>query len=292
MSTATKGSLIIIGGHEDKEGDCTILREVARRAGKSGRIVLMTVATELPEEVGQEYRAIFKQLGVERVDVLDIRTRAQAYDEATVQKLADTPVIFFTGGDQLRLTSQLGDSPVYRCMQESHRRGGTIVGTSAGAAAMPETMLNGGKSDKSLGISALTMAPGLGLLPSVVIDSHFAERGRMGRLLEQSHKIRATLASVSTKIQPLWLNRASISIASAQRRCTLSMGAVFRTPAYPTRMPKESSVSMMCACMCLAPAIGSIWNSGGLFANQSRIDRYSSTPRLHKNPAGACIVIV
>lgn len=183
MSTATKGSLIIIGGHEDKEGDCTILREVARRAGKSGRIVLMTVATELPEEVGQEYQAIFKQLGVERVDVLDIRTRAQAYDEATVQKLADTPVIFFTGGDQLRLTSQLGDSPVYRCMQESHRRGGTIVGTSAGAAAMPETMLNGGESDKSLGISALTMAPGLGLLPSVVIDSHFAERGRMGRLL-------------------------------------------------------------------------------------------------------------
>jgi len=92
-------------------------------------------------------------------------------------------VIFFTGGDQLRITSQIGDSPLFRCMQEIYHKGATIAGTSAGAAAMPETMLIAGASDESNRISALEMAPGLAFMQGVVIDSHFAERGRMGRLL-------------------------------------------------------------------------------------------------------------
>lgn len=184
MSNTPRGTLIIIGGHEDKEDDCAILAEVARRAhGQGGRLVVVTVATQSPEEVAAEYQEVFTRLGVKHVDALDIRTREQAYDEKEVQKIADASVIFFTGGDQLRITSQIGDSKVFRCMHEIYRRGGTIVGTSAGAAAMPETMLIGGSSDQSFRISALEMAPGLALLPNVVIDSHFAERGRMGRLL-------------------------------------------------------------------------------------------------------------
>lgn len=184
MSDTPKGSLIIIGGHEDKAGDRDILHEVARRArGKQGGLVIVTVATEQPAEVGKEYQAIFRKLGVETIEVLDIRTREHAYDEENVGKLRDAAVIFFTGGDQLRLTSQIGDSLVFRCMQEIYRRGGTIVGTSAGAAALPETMLIGGPGDESHRISALSMAPGLALIHNVVIDSHFAERGRMGRLL-------------------------------------------------------------------------------------------------------------
>lgn len=184
MGTKADGTLIIIGGHEDKDGDCTILKEVAQRAGgKDGRIVIVTVATQEPEAVADEYRKLFTTLGVRHVDTLDIRTRDQAHDEANIQKLAGAPVIFFTGGDQLRITSQIGDSPVFRCLQEIHRKGGTIVGTSAGAAAMPETMIVGGASDASPGISMLSMAPGLALIGQVVIDSHFAERGRMGRLL-------------------------------------------------------------------------------------------------------------
>jgi|GEM_PF-6906970 len=105
------------------------------------------------------------------------------YDDALVRKLANAAVVFFTGDDQLRITRQMGDSQLFRCMQELYQKGATIVGTSAGAAAMPETMLVGGESDKSHGTSTLSMAPGLGLLPDVVVDSHFAERGRMGRLL-------------------------------------------------------------------------------------------------------------
>ncbi len=184
MRTKPKGTLIIIGGHEDKEGDREILTEVARRAdGKNGRLVVVTAATSMPEEVADEYHAVFTDLGVKQIEILDIRTREEALAEGNVQKLANASVVFFTGGDQLRITSQIGDSLVYRCMKEIYERGGTIVGTSAGAAAMPETMLIGGESDKSYTISALSMAPGLGLLPDVVVDSHFAERGRMGRLL-------------------------------------------------------------------------------------------------------------
>jgi cyanophycinase len=184
MSNTPKGRLIIIGGHEDKEGERTILKAVAQRArGEHGRLVIVTVASNQPEELGHEYRALFKDLGVGDVDVVDIRTRDEAADERYIQKIAGAKVIFFTGGDQLRITSQIGDSPVFRCMQELYRKGATIAGTSAGAAAMPETMLIAGASDKSNRISALEMAPGLAFMSGVVIDSHFAERGRMGRLL-------------------------------------------------------------------------------------------------------------
>jgi cyanophycinase len=179
-----KGSLIIIGGHEDKDGDATILNEVSRRANEGkGGLVIVSVASNVPKEMDGEYIATFKRLGVDHVAALDLRTRADAHDPKNVETLVKASVVFFTGGDQLRITSQIGDSPVYRCMYDLHLNGGTIVGTSAGAAAMSETMLIAGPSDESNRISALDMAPGLGLIQGVVIDSHFAERGRMGRLL-------------------------------------------------------------------------------------------------------------
>lgn len=184
MSGTPKGRLIIIGGHEQKQGEETILNAVAQRArGEQGRLAIVTVASNEPEELGREYRAVFSDLGVGQVDVVDIRTREEAADEQRIQKIASAKVVFFTGGDQLRITSQIGDSPLFRCMQEIYRKGATIAGTSAGAAAMPETMLIAGANDTSNSISALEMAPGLAFLSGVVIDSHFAERGRMGRLL-------------------------------------------------------------------------------------------------------------
>jgi cyanophycinase len=182
MSDNPKGDLIIIGGHEDKKGECVILKEVARRT-HGRRLVIITVATQEPHKVGQEYTKLFKRLGVRHVDVLDVRTRDDAIAEASLEKIDAAAVIFFTGGDQLRLTSQIGDSPVFQCMHKLYHKGATIVGTSAGAAAMPETMLVDGPNDASSAISALAMAPGLGFLSGVVIDSHFAERGRMSRLL-------------------------------------------------------------------------------------------------------------
>lgn len=185
MNRTPKGSLIIIGGHEakDTEGELAILREVAARAKRGNRrLALVTVATSLPEAVAAEYAGIFKSLGV-ATDVVDIRIREEAFDERRVETIKKAAVVFFTGGDQLRISSQIGDSPVFQCMRDLYVNGGTLVGTSAGAAAMSATMLVSGNGDESSKISALEMAPGLAFLNDAVVDSHFAERGRIGRLL-------------------------------------------------------------------------------------------------------------
>src|SRR3712207_1437773 len=121
MRTKPKGSLIVIGGHEDKDstGEREILTEVANRAkGQRGHLVIVTVATQFPKEVAAEYTAVFSGLGVKSVDVFDIRSRDEAYAEASVEKVRHASVVFFTGGDQLRITSQVGDSPVFRCLEE------------------------------------------------------------------------------------------------------------------------------------------------------------------------------
>ena len=182
---STRGTLIVVGGREAKDHrDAAILREVARRAkaGK-GPLVVATAATTLPEELAADYRRVFRGLGVRRLEHLDVRSRTDAEDPANVRKVEDASVLFFTGGDQLRITSQLGDSAVYRCIEERYRRGLTVAGTSAGAAMMPETMLISGPGDESPDLSDLGMASGLGLLPNAVVDTHFSERGRLPRLL-------------------------------------------------------------------------------------------------------------
>lgn len=178
-----RGKLIIIGGHEDKDAVRNILHEVTRLVKNGGTLVIATVATQEPEKVAEEYTAVFKDLGVKNIDVLDVRTREDAMKPEYVKKVENASVIYFTGGDQLRITSQIGDTPVFSCMQERYKKGLSIVGTSAGAAAMPATMLVYGNGDESSRISALGMAPGLNLIDGVLIDSHFAERGRIGRLL-------------------------------------------------------------------------------------------------------------
>lgn len=179
-----KGELIIIGGHEDKSGEQIILKEVTKRVKMGGgKLTLVTVATQEPEEMANKYVEVFKKLGVQHIETLDVRDRHEAADQANVNKVIGAAVVFFTGGDQLRITSQIGDSPVYREIRKIQDNGGTIAGTSAGAAAMSETMIVSGDGDESNRISSLGMAPGLGLTPGIVIDSHFAERGRIGRLL-------------------------------------------------------------------------------------------------------------
>lgn len=178
-----KGTLVIIGGHEDKTGDRLILRLVADRIG-SGRLVVATIASGVPDEQWEEYERIFRRLGVKHVHHLDVATREEAKREAKFGVLADAAGVFFTGGDQLKLTSLLGDSPVYEHLKLLYERGGIVAGTSAGASVVCETMLVSGSSDHSNRIGgSLTMAPGFGLISGVIIDQHFAERGRIGRLI-------------------------------------------------------------------------------------------------------------
>jgi cyanophycinase len=179
----TDRSLIIIGGHEDKTGDKLILRAVAERVG-SGRLVIATVASEMPKAQYEEYERIFRGLGVEHIYKLEVETREDAMSDKSLRALEDTSAIFFTGGDQVKITSQLGCSPVCERIQEIYESGGTIAGTSAGASVMSETMMVGGNGEESHRIGgALRLAPGLGLIRGIIVDQHFAERGRIGRLL-------------------------------------------------------------------------------------------------------------
>ena len=180
---AKQGTLIIIGGGERKDDERTVLQEVARRAG-GGKLVVATIATAEPKETWEDYREIFKKLGVKKIEWLDVRVREEGFKEEVVRILDGAAVVFFTGGDQLKITSQLGDSQVYRRIEEIYEQGGTIAGTSAGASVMSETMLISGDGDESHKVDAvLGMAPGLGLIRNAVIDQHFAQRGRLGRLL-------------------------------------------------------------------------------------------------------------
>ena len=180
-----KGPLLIIGGHEEKEDGQPreILELVAEAVGGEGTLAVITVATQAPETLAERYRKAFRGLGVRHLRVIDVRTREEAYADGTVAKLDGVGTVFFSGGDQLRITSQIGDSPLDRRIREIHEAGVMLAGTSAGAAAMTETMVYAGGGDESQQISALRLAPGLGLLRGLVIDVHFAERGRMGRLL-------------------------------------------------------------------------------------------------------------
>jgi len=178
-----ESTLIVIGGHEDKEGEKRILNEVASRVG-SGKLVVATVATESPDDVWEEYEKLFRELGVKRIEHLDVREREEALSEGCADILDGASVVFFTGGDQLKITSQLGDSKVYQKIEDLLEKGGTIAGTSAGASVMSATMLISGPGDQSPNVSeAIRMAPGLGLLPDIIVDQHFAERGRLGRLI-------------------------------------------------------------------------------------------------------------
>lgn len=179
-----KGTLIIIGGHEDRTGDRRILRAVAERLGDDGKVVVCTVASAEPEALWDEYESAFRAIGVPHVFRLDVESREDATTPRAMRILEGATGVFFTGGDQLKITSQIGDTPLYSRVQEIYEQGGVIAGTSAGASAMSETMLVANDGDASYRIkSALLMAPGLGLAKDMLIDQHFAERGRMARLI-------------------------------------------------------------------------------------------------------------
>jgi len=179
---AKLGTLIIIGGHEDKEGDCIILKEVAKFV-RGGHLVLATIASEEPEDYFKEYKRAFAELGIKDLTHLYITDRAESSDEKKLKLLDDVGGVFFSGGDQLRISSQVGDTPFETRIHEIYKSGGVIAGTSAGAAVMSEIMLIRGTNAESHRIGDLHMAAGLRLLRDVIIDQHFAERGRIGRLL-------------------------------------------------------------------------------------------------------------
>lgn len=182
MTHTVEGPLIIIGGHEDKEGDKVILKAVAERL-KGGRLVLATIASHEPEGYFETYQKAFASLGVTDLVELYIEDRAETHSAEKLALLDGAAGVFFSGGDQLRISSQIGDTPIEARIREIWRSGGVLAGTSAGASVMSDTMMVRGASAETHRIGDLQMAPGLGLVRDAIIDQHFAERGRIGRLL-------------------------------------------------------------------------------------------------------------
>ncbi|MGZ8426088.1 MAG: cyanophycinase [Candidatus Binatia bacterium] len=177
------GQLIVIGGHEDKTGEKVILRQVAAKA-KSGTLAVATVASRVADELWLEYQALFRRLGVKNIVHLAVASREEALVPEAIGPLKNVTTVFFTGGDQLKITSKLGGTPIHDRIQEIFDHGGTIAGTSAGASVLSENMLVSGPSDQSSKIGEdLSMAPGFGFAKETIFDQHFAERGRIGRLL-------------------------------------------------------------------------------------------------------------
>jgi len=184
MSDKVDGTLLIIGGAEDKTGECEILnRFISLSGSKKAHIVLMTTAAQEPAGVGREYREIFERLGAGLVDVLDLDSRVRANHLYVERIMEQATGVFLTGGDQLRITATLGGTRANETLKKACRRGAVIAGTSAGASVMSNTMIVEGDSDEAPKLNTIKMAPGLGLLNEVVVDQHFAQRGRIGRLL-------------------------------------------------------------------------------------------------------------
>jgi cyanophycinase len=179
---AGAGRLVIIGGHEDKTGEKEILAHVAEIAN-GGKILIATLASSVADEVWKDYKKAFHELGVRDVEHLDIPDRNCAFDAVHIAAVKGTSLMFFTGGDQLEITTKIGGTELCDTIQEAFHRGMAIAGTSAGASVMSETMLIGADSSEGNSSLAYRMAAGLGFLRNVVIDQHFGQRGRIGRLL-------------------------------------------------------------------------------------------------------------
>lgn len=184
MPEKTAGNLVLIGGGEDKDGDRVILTRVVELAGgEKGAMVLLGTASQEPGEGLEVYEEVFKELGMGDVLVLPAYRRQDAADSRCRKILQQATAVFMTGGDQLRVTSILGGTLLEAELRRCFREGLVICGTSAGASVMSDTMLVGGEGEEPPRREGVAMAPGLGFLTSAVVDQHFAQRGRINRLL-------------------------------------------------------------------------------------------------------------
>lgn len=200
----TKGKLIIIGGAVDKGSftEASFDKDVSKNMNffekgiikriideskhkENSRIEVITTASKIPREVGPEYVKAFQYLNASNVDVLHIERREQASDEEVLDRIKAADVVMFTGGDQLRLSSILGGSKLHDIILDKYKNEHFIyAGTSAGAAAASNNMIYQGSSHEALLKGEVKITSGLGLIDDVIIDTHFVQRGRIGRLFQ------------------------------------------------------------------------------------------------------------
>ncbi len=179
----TRGWIVPIGGAENKENDRDILERFLKvSGGESANIVVIPTASRM-HETGPRYEKIFTDLGADKVAVMDFDTRRDCQENGRLQRLEEATGIFFTGGNQLRLTTLLGGTPVAKLIRNANARGVTVGGTSAGASILSEHMIAFGDEGSSVISGSVRLAPGLGLTNRFIIDQHFRQRDRLGRLV-------------------------------------------------------------------------------------------------------------
>jgi cyanophycinase len=180
----TPGPVMIIGGAEDKFRNKVILsRFVELAGGTDAHIVVISTASSLGDQATELYRLLFNDMGVSRITGLRPVTRQEANDEDFTEVLSDATGVFLTGGNQLRLSSVVAGTVLGRAIIGANRRGAVVAGTSAGASAASTHMMAFGSSGETPKNRMAQMAAGLGLLQNVIIDQHFEQRTRIGRLI-------------------------------------------------------------------------------------------------------------
>ncbi|MBR9844773.1 MAG: cyanophycinase [Algicola sp.] len=193
-----KGTLIPIGGNEDKGIDANeiytlefidegILYHVVKEAGGSdANIVVIPTASSIPKEVGENYLTAFNTLGCKNVEVLDIRSKKDSEKQQAIDLIKHADCVMFSGGDQSKISKKIGGTTIHSILLDRYQNeeGFVIAGTSAGAMAMANEMIAGGSASESFIKGAVKMYKGLGLIPELIIDTHFIRRGRFGRQSE------------------------------------------------------------------------------------------------------------
>src|SRR5215475_10844862 len=180
---AQRGWIIPIGGAENKENDRRILERFVELSGGSNADIVVIPTASRMHETGPRYEKIFADIGAARVSVMDFDTRRDCQEPGRLQRLEEASGIFFTGGNQLRVTTLLGGTPVAKVIRAANAHGVTVGGTSAGASILSEHMIASGDEGSAVIAGSVRLAPGLGLTNRFIIDQHFRERDRLGRLL-------------------------------------------------------------------------------------------------------------
>ena len=193
-----KGTLIPIGGNEDKGNtenemytlefiDEGILFHVVKEAGGiNANIVIIPTASSIPKEVGENYLDAFTTLGCKNIAILDIRSKEDSEKKSSIELIKNANCIMFSGGNQSKITDKIGGTTIHKILLDRYKneKGFVIAGTSAGAMVMANEMIAGGSASEAFIKGAVTMYKGLGLIPELIIDTHFIRRGRFGRQSE------------------------------------------------------------------------------------------------------------
>ncbi len=183
-SGGKRGSIFAIGGREIGQGNLDVLaRFVSCCGGTSARLVVLTTASREPVRRARAYELAFQSLGVGQVTYFHQEHRGEAGDAAVLSAVDEADGVFFTGGSQLKLVSTIAGTPLLERLRARHLCGLHLGGTSAGASALSAVMIARGDGRLAARLASVRMSPGLGFLRQVIVDQHFRERDRLGRLL-------------------------------------------------------------------------------------------------------------